>query len=731
MPFGSVIDAASGVPLAGVIVSNGRECVATGADGRFELPVPSPTPARNGGVADRFVMIGTPAGYRPETPDGWYRNVTSGSSAEIVFRLHPDQRRAGDTFSCAQLTDLHVGAYPAEWIADDIRSICAATAGHDPLSCIVSTGDMTQSGKPDEFEAYLGACSASELPLIQVVGNHDWSGDKSGETWTRYMGPLYFSLDWGPVHLIAYDSTAPHYSDTLPVDEWLAADLALVPPERPIVVLIHHQFAEDFYARVRGMANPPRRIVASLSGHWHSSRLYDDGTTRHFNQPTTSMGGIDYSPRGYSVLRVDAAGEATLTRHLLGANSRARLTGIGSIEEEPPTDPDPNAAPVRLDKPWAQFHGDSERRGYIADGPQPPYRKAWQTRLTGGLLFGSPVIGDGAACIPTLDEQDPHGGHLVCVDAASGSERWRARTDGSVKHSVALDHDTVYSVNVSGKLTARDANSGTVRWAYQLGDPSERWMFSAPALRDGMIYTGHSQHFACVDAETGQPVWVRDDLPGADWISSYVCPALDDDTVYTGFFWHHETLWALDRHTGATRWMVEGEKGPAATPVLGDGVVYVTGHNGFLRALDAATGAILWEFDLEHEPGVRGGAKWSPGTPALGPDGTLYVPTGDGAVRAIDTSTGEQRWEWWSKPALAGVQGYARDGRSVLSSPLVSGDTVIVGASDGRIVALDSSDGTLAWSDDLGAPVISSPASSGNLLVCGASDGWLYAWTGA
>ena len=255
-------------------------------------------------------------------------------------------------------------------------------------------------------------------------------------------------------------------------------------------------------------------------------------------------------------------------------------------------------------------------------------------------------------------------------------------------------------------------------------------MFSAPALRDGMIYTGHSRHFACVDAETGQPVWVRDDLPGTDWISSYVCPALDDAAVYIGFFWHHETLWALDRRTGATRWMVEGEKGPAATPVLGDGVAYVTGHNGFLRALDTATGIILWEFDLQHEKGVRGGAKWSPGTPALGPDGTLYVPTGDGAVRAVDTSTGRQRWEWWSEPALAGVQGYAREGRSVLSSPLLSGDTVIVGTSDGRLVALDGAAGALKWSDDLGAPVVSSPAASGNLLVCGASDGWLYAWTG-
>jgi outer membrane protein assembly factor BamB len=67
----------------------------------------------------------------------------------------------------------------------------------------------------------------------------------------------------------------------------------------------------------------------------------------------------------------------------------------------------------------------------------------------------------------------------------------------------------------------------------------------------------------------------------------------------------------------------------------------------------------------------------------------------------------------------------------VLSSPVVSGNTVIVGASDGNIVALDRKTGAVRWSDSIDAPLISTPALSGNLLVCGASDGWLYGWTGA
>jgi len=213
-------------------------------------------------------MVSTPAGYRSETLNGWYRSITRGGSDDFTFRLVPDSHRSGDEVAFAQLTDLHVGEYPGAWIAEDIRSICEVAA-RDHIDCIVATGDMTQHGTPEQYAEYLDACTVSTLPIINVPGNHDWSHDKSGATWTRFMGPLCFSLDWGPAHFVAYDSTAHHYTDTLPLDTWLAADLALVPPERPIVMLIHHQRAEDFYGRVREMLPDQNAvgIVATLSGN--------------------------------------------------------------------------------------------------------------------------------------------------------------------------------------------------------------------------------------------------------------------------------------------------------------------------------------------------------------------------------------------------------------------------------------------------------------------------------
>jgi outer membrane protein assembly factor BamB len=677
-------------------------------------------------------MITTPTGYAPESPGGWFRNLTRDATPDLNFRLVPDKKRGGDTLTMAQLTDLHIGQYPWSWIADDIAEIIG-------VDCIVSTGDVTQSGKPEEFTDYLRACESSRYPIIHVPGNHDWIDDKSGETWTRLIGPLYFSLDWGPVHLVAYDSTAPRYTEQLPVDEWLAADLAHVPPDRPVVFLIHAQFEDGFYSGVRTLTNPARNIVATLSGHWHSSRLFDDGETHHLNQPTTSMGGIDYAARGYSVVTVDSAGNVTLTRRLLGTNQRSRYTGIASVPEPPDIEPATNAAAVQTGDSWAQFHGGPARTGYHPNGSMSSFKRAWQARLPGGILFGSPVIADGAAYIAAQDEFDPNGGHLVCVDAANGTARWQIPTHGSVKHAPAVVNGIVYAVTVSGRVFAIDAESGDAVWEYQLGDASARWIFSSPLVVGKQVVVGQSGHFVSLDADTGRRNWLRTDLVGNDWISSYPSPAADHNTVYVGFFWHRETLWALDRETGETRWVVAdipGTRGPAATPVAhidsdssGEAkAVYVLCHDGVVRALAATDGELLWQFDLGQDPDKRGGARWSPGTPALA-DEILYVPTGDGFVRAVDTRTATQIWSWQADPALAGVQAYDRDGSSILSSPIVVGDTVITGSSDGRIVALDRTDGAVDWFDMLDAPIIGSPAISGNLLICSASDGWLYAWT--
>jgi quinohemoprotein ethanol dehydrogenase len=87
-------------------------------------------------------------------------------------------------------------------------------------------------------------------------------------------------------------------------------------------------------------------------------------------------------------------------------------------------------------------------------------------------------------------------------------------------------------------------------------------------------------------------------------------------------------------------------RGAEATPIVVDGVMYVTSAWSIVYALDAATGRELWVFDPEvprargasacFDVGNRGVAVWN---------GRVYVGTLDGRLVALNARTGAKVWE--------------------------------------------------------------------------------------
>jgi quinohemoprotein ethanol dehydrogenase len=91
---------------------------------------------------------------------------------------------------------------------------------------------------------------------------------------------------------------------------------------------------------------------------------------------------------------------------------------------------------------------------------------------------------------------------------------------------------------------------------------------------------------------------------------------------------------------------LQSRRGVQATPIVVDGVMYVTASWSVVHALDALTGEPLWVYDPEV-PGEfaskgccdvvnRGVAVY---------DGKVYVGAFDGHLHAIDAATGEQVWK--------------------------------------------------------------------------------------
>jgi len=141
---------------------------------------------------------------------------------------------------------------------------------------------------------------------------------------------------------------------------------------------------------------------------------------------------------------------------------------------------------------------------------------------------------------------------------------------------------------------------------------------------------------------------------------------------------------------------LDTDRGQEATPVVVDGVMYITTAWSMVKAFDAKTGKLLWAYDpkvgreiLIHvccDAVNRGVAVWK---------GKVYVGTIDGRLVALDAATGQPVWS---------VQTTDRNlPYTITSAPRVFNDKVVIGNSGseygvrGYMSAYDAATGKLLW----------------------------------
>lgn len=137
-------------------------------------------------------------------------------------------------------------------------------------------------------------------------------------------------------------------------------------------------------------------------------------------------------------------------------------------------------------------------------------------------------------------------------------------------------------------------------------------------------------------------------------------------------------------------------RGQESTPIVVDGVIYVTEAWSKVRAYDARTGELLWLFDPEV-PGEwavnaccdvvnRGVAVW---------EGKVYFGTIDNRLIALDAETGEEIWTVQTTPA--------DEPYSITGAPRVAKGKVFIGQGGaefgvrGFIAAYDVDTGNRDW----------------------------------
>lgn len=352
--------------------------------------------------------------------------------------------------------------------------------------------------------------------------------------------------------------------------------------------------------------------------------------------------------------------------------------------------PPARAAEALPDTPWP-LHGldyDNTRFSPLAQIDERNVKRltrAWSLK-TGvrGTFQATPIVRDGVMYVSTPFN------HVLALDAASGTERWRyvhelKRKDsccGPANRGVAVDESHVYIATIDARVVALDRATGRIAWEFELTQGDDGAMEDLGQLLAVPEFANTTQ--------TGQTGY-----------SANMAPQVVDGLVLVGV-----TGAGYGLHVETT-----GEGTPQIS-VAGLGGEKL-GLRGYLVALDARTGEERWRWhvteagwegefsattpygvplnrDLDAERAAQsrfaeswrfgGGSVWT--TPAIDRTrGLLYLGTGnpapqmDDATRpgdnrnsvslvALELATGRLRWAYQQVP-------HDRWGYDVASPPVL------------------------------------------------------------
>ncbi len=332
--------------LAGIVVSNQREVVKTDRSGAWKLPAADDTTffvVKPSGWATPTDENGVPRFYYTHKPNGSPKSRYPGVSPtgplprSIDFPLRP--RKESDQFKVILFADTQpLSETEVGYVANDV---VAELVGTD-AAFGVTLGDIVFD-RLNLLPPVVQAIGRVGIPWYYVIGNHDTNQDAnedkySDETFERLFGPNYYSFDYGRTHFLVLDdinwvgSQNGYYKAGLGAEQvaWIERDLAMVPKDRVVVVLMHIPITSlpeaeriqlfrvlqerpkvwsfsghEHYAEHRFIGEslgwrgkePHHHVVcATVSGSWWS------GVPDITGIPHTTM--RDGAPNGYSILHV-------------------------------------------------------------------------------------------------------------------------------------------------------------------------------------------------------------------------------------------------------------------------------------------------------------------------------------------------------------------------------------------------------------------------------------------
>ena len=352
--------------------------------------------------------------------------------------------------------------------------------------------------------------------------------------------------------------------------------------------------------------------------------------------------------------------------------------------------------PLRLSEgDWTTEGGSAARANATAEALAPPLEEAWRVDADGAFGRAAAVIANGVVIVGTRK------GELRAYDLDDGRKRSVGDIREPIEGALVATRSRLYVPVASGKKTlfAHDFVRGERAWTQRAGPHIAGLLL----VEDALVAASLEGVVRALDPSDGDTRWQVVPDSAADFLATPV--ALDERTVAVADDCGRVT--ALDLATGAARWTYDLGAPVFETPAVHGGRLLVPTTRGRLVALAAESGAPEWDVAL-------GGGDVKLSSPAVAGE-RVVVGASDGRLRALDASTGRTEWTFLSDGNFG-------------AAPLIAGDVVYAGSYSEHIYALDVRTGSLLWQHELRGRVKSTPLVYDGRLVVLAEPRHIYAF---
>lgn len=663
--------------IANVLVSNGREIVSTGADGRFSFK-----------EKGYWTTVCTPDKYLPTTAI-W----KDAGAADLSFGFSEDKfYDSGAAFIHGSDIQFPV-ARKRGILRNMLKTVSAEVKKHD-TDMVICSGDLTPYGEFNDLDAIRDEFAKSGLRFYPVCGGHDMIKNKDMSNYRKLFGPLWYSWNFRGVHFIAFISENIISKDMQNEQyKWLKDDVSRIPADMPIVLVTH---APGQASRSLRDCLGKREPELILRGHYHNWNIRKAGKTYVVCSAPWREG-----DNGAQTVRA-----RLISRKQGRWNSKTVLVH--------PMTP----AVLKLENEKIETKGNG---GNIVNRSLNKLVPVWSSKV-GDIqdYYGSPVISDGKVFCRGSDHNiGAENAGVTALDCATGKALWKTAVGDDIVSTPAVDEKNVYAVSCSGDVIAMDKADGRVIWRtparndfgninnQTMGRYGWRQTTTPVICADDKLFCQSNFDIRALDKNTGKVLWqvIRDS--GYSPASGLL---FHDGKLYASVLkqilvinpQNGKNITALDKSKLKIK-PAPSDRGVASPAIFGN-AIYFPGQTLRKFALDMKE---LWSVPL---PGARYAVS------GVVENGGIVFCACNELFNAYDAKNGKLLWSSKDKSKLGEVM-------KNTSVPVVFQDKVVYAADNGSLNVADIKTGKIRQSIQLGVPIKSSLTVSGNLLCVSTFDG--------